>query len=135
NRQLLLKSSNKEVQQQAQAIWKTDSSDRAAVIKKYRVALTLLGDPFKGRAMWAKNCVVCHYFRGEGASVGPNLVALTDITSEDFLVAILDPNDAVEPRFTAYIIETKDGRSLTGIVKSETATTMSVALAGGTMET
>ena len=135
NRQLLLKSANKDIQQQAQAIWKTDSSDRAAVIKKYRVALTLAGDPLKGRAMWAKNCVVCHYFRGEGATVGPNLAALTDKTPEDFLVAILDPNDAVEPRFTAYNIETKDGRSITGVMKTETATTMTVALAGGNTET
>jgi putative membrane-bound dehydrogenase-like protein len=135
NRQILLKSSNKEIQQQAQTIWDTDSSDRAAVVKKYRVALTLAGDPLKGRAIWAKNCVVCHYFRGEGAGVGPNLGALTDKTPEDFLVAILDPNDAVEPRFTAYNIETKDGRSLTGIIKSETATTLTVAQAGGTMET
>jgi putative heme-binding domain-containing protein len=135
NRQILLKSSNKEIQEQAQAIWNTDTSNRAAVVKKYRVALTLPGDPLKGRAMWTKNCVVCHYFRGEGSSVGPNLGALTDKTPEDFLVAILDPNDAVEPRFTAYNIETKDGRSLTGIIKSETATTLTVAQAGGTMET
>src|SRR5439155_21814520 len=136
NRQLLLKNSNKEIRQMAEALWKSvSSSDRAVVVNKYRPALSLPGDPLKGRAIWAKNCVVCHYFRGEGAGVGPNLGALTDKTPEDFLVAILNPNDAVEPRFTAYIIETKDGRSLTGIVKSETATTMSVALAGGTMET
>jgi putative heme-binding domain-containing protein len=135
NRQLLLQSENKEIQQLARSIWNADSSDRASVIKKYRVALTLAGDPFKGRKIWAKNCVVCHYFRGEGASVGPNLGALTDKTPEDFLVAILDPNDAVEPRFTAYNIDTKDGRSITGIVKAETATTMTVALAGGAMET
>jgi putative heme-binding domain-containing protein len=97
--------------------------------------LSLPGDPLKGRAIWAKNCVVCHYFRGEGAGVGPNLGALTDKTPEDFLVAILDPNDAVEPRFTAYNIETKDGRSLTGIVSAENATTLTLMQAGGTHET
>jgi len=135
NRQLLLKSANKEIQQQAQAIWKSDSSDRAAVIKKYRAALSLTGDPSQGHAIWAKNCIVCHNFRGEGATVGPSLTPLTDKTPEDFLIAILDPNDAIEPRFTAYNIDTKDGRSITGIMKSETATTMTVALAGGNMET
>src|SRR6185436_18168347 len=131
NRQLLLKHSNREIKQQAELTWKSDSTtDRAAVVKKYRVALTLPGDPLKGRAIWAKNCVVCHYFRGEGAGVGPNLGALTDKTPEDFLVAILDPNDAVEPRFTAYNIETKDGRSLTGIVNAENATTLTLVQAG-----
>src|SRR5262249_51564344 len=38
NRQLLLQNKNKDIQQLAKAIWNTDSSDRAAVIKKYRVA-------------------------------------------------------------------------------------------------
>ena len=135
NRQILLKSSNKDILASAKKIWSDSSTDRAAVVKNYRVALTLPGDPLKGRSIWAKNCVVCHYFRGEGAGVGPNLGALTDKTPEDFLVAILDPNDAVEPRFTAYNIETKDGRSLTGIVSAENATTLTLMQAGGTHET
>jgi putative heme-binding domain-containing protein len=75
-----------------------------------------------------------HYFRGEGAGVGPNLGALTDKTPEDFLVAILNPNDAVEPRFSAYNIETKDGRFLTGIVSAENATTLTLVQGGGTHE-
>ena len=136
NRQLLLKSSNKEIQTMAEAIWKSDSgTDRETVVKNYRIALTLPGDPLKGRKVWGRNCVVCHYFRGEGASVGPNLGALTDKTPEDFLVAILNPNDVVEPRYTAYNLETKDGRSLTGIVSAENATTLTLMQAGGTHET
>jgi putative membrane-bound dehydrogenase-like protein len=136
NRQLLLKSDNQEIKQMAETIWKSDSStDRATVVKNYRVALSLPGDPLKGRSIWAKNCVVCHYFRGEGASVGPNLGALTDKTPEDFLIAILDPNAIVEPRYTAYNIETKDGRSLTGIVSAENATTLTLVQAGSTYET
>jgi putative heme-binding domain-containing protein len=134
NRQILLKSSNKEIQQQAQTIWNADTSNRAAVIKKYRVALTLTGDPLKGQAIFEKNCIVCHTFKGRGATVGPNLTPLSDKTPEDFMVAILNPNDVIEPRFTAYNIDTKDGRSLTGIVKAETATTMTVVLAGGNTE-
>jgi putative membrane-bound dehydrogenase-like protein len=134
NRQLLAKSRNQEVRALAEKIWPLRSSDRAEVIKKYEPALKLIGDPFKGRAVWAKNCVICHYFRGEGASVGPNLGALTDKTPADFLTAILDPNAVVEPRFVAYNLELKDGRSLTGIISAETATTLTLAQAGGTME-
>src|SRR5213075_2846587 len=53
---------------------------------------------------------------------------------QDFLVAILDPNAAVEPRFVAYNIETKDGRSLAGVVNAETATTLTLVQSGGTSE-
>src|SRR5207249_3156291 len=108
--------------------------NRAGVIAKYQSALSLPGDPFKGRAIWANNCVVCHYFRGQGNNVGPNLGALTDKTPADFLTAILDPNAAVEPRFVAYNIETKDGRSLSGVVSAETATTLTLVQGGGTAE-
>ena len=135
NRQVLLKSRNREIVQAAQRIWPANSSNRAEVIAKYQSALTLTGDPFKGRAVWAKNCVVCHYFRGQGNSVGPNLGALTDKTPADFLTAILDPNAAVEPRFVAYNLQTRDDRSLTGVVSAETATTLTLVQAGGTHET
>jgi putative heme-binding domain-containing protein len=94
----------------------------------------LPGEPVKGRAIWVSTCVGCHYFRGEGASVGPNLGALTDKTPADFLTAILDPNAVVEPRFVAYIVETKDDRTLTGIVNAETATTLTLVQGGGTYE-
>ena len=135
HRQHLLKSQNKEILQAAEKIWPSNpSSNRAEVIAKFRPALSLPGDPFKGRSVWTKNCVICHYFRGQGNGVGPNLGALTDKTPADFLTAILDPNAAVEPRFVAYNIETKDGRSLTGVVNAESATTLTLVQGGGTTE-
>lgn len=135
NRQVLLRNANKEIQQQAQAVWSNGNSNRREVIQKYRVALSLPGDPVKGQAIFQKNCIVCHTFRNKGASVGPNLGVLTDKTPEDFLVAILDPSDVIEPRFTAYNIDTKDGRSFTGIIKTETPTSTTIALASGATET
>jgi putative heme-binding domain-containing protein len=135
HRQHLLKSHNKEITDAAGRIWPANpSSNRAEVVAKYRSALSLAGDPLKGRDVWVKNCVTCHYFRGQGSNVGPNLGALTDKSPEDFLVAILDPNAAVEPRFVAYNIETKDGRTLSGVVNAETATTLTLVQSGGTSE-
>jgi putative membrane-bound dehydrogenase-like protein len=134
NRQLLLKSQDRDIRSAAEKLWKLDSTARAEVVKKYHMALSLPGDLVKGRAVWSKNCVVCHYFRGEGAGVGPNLGALTDKTPADFLTAILDPNAAVQPRFVAYNVQTKDDRFLTGVINAETATTMTLAQAGGTYE-
>src|SRR5205814_10474367 len=50
------------------------------------------------------------------------------------LLAILDPNAAIEPRFINYQVETRDGRSLSGVVKAETATSLTLAQAGGLEE-
>ena len=52
----------------------------------------------------------------------------------DFLLAILDPNAAIEPRFLNYQVETRDGRSLSGVVRAETATSLTLAQAGGLEE-
>ena len=49
-------------------------------------------------------------------------------------MAILDPNAAIEPRFINYQIETKDGRSLSGVVKAESSTSLTLAQGGGLEE-
>jgi len=135
NRQRLLKSTNQEILAQVQEIWKTDKAGtRAEVVGRYQSALTLAGDSVKGAALFRNTCTPCHYLRGQGSNVGPNLGSLTDKSPSDFLTAILDPNAAVEPRFIAYNIETKDGRSLTGVISAETGTTITLVQGGGTVE-
>jgi putative heme-binding domain-containing protein len=135
NRQRLLKHSNHALQKRAEAIWSGQTGSRAEIIAKYQSATTLTGDGAKGAAVFANACATCHFLRGQGHAVGPNLAALADKTLMDFLTAILDPNAVVEPRFVAYNIETKDGRSLSGIVSAETATTLTLVQGGGGQET
>ena len=135
SRQRLLKHSDKTIQQRAQALWQADpSASRAQVLAKYQSATTLPGDSAKGATVFGNLCATCHFLRGQGHNVGPNLAALADKTPADFLTAILDPNAVVEPRFIAYNIETKDGRSLSGIVNAETATTLTLVQSGGAQE-
>ena len=69
-----------------------------------------------------------------GHAVGPNLAEFAGKSVEDFVVAILNPNAAIEPKFVAYEIETKDGRSFSGIVRGETATSLSLVQTGGVEE-
>jgi putative heme-binding domain-containing protein len=63
------------------------------------------------------------------------LVTYHDKTVPDFLVAILNPNAAVEPRFINYQVETKDDRSLSGVLSGETATSVTLLGANGMKET
>lgn len=134
NRQRLLKHADQAVQQRAEAVFKSSSSSRAEVLSKYQTVATLTGDAAKGSEVFAKNCASCHSLRGQGHDVGPNLAALSDKTPADWLLAILDPNAVVEPRYVAYNIETKDERSLSGIVSAETATTLTLIQGGGVQE-
>jgi putative membrane-bound dehydrogenase-like protein len=96
--------------------------DRRKVLEAYREALTLPGDRTRGKMVFTKNCAACHRLHGEGHAVGPDLAALTNKSAEYLLTEILDPNRNVDTRYVDYLATTRDGRTFTGILASETAT-------------
>ena len=134
DRQRLLAHRNHAIQQSAAELFQAGGS-RKEILARYQPVTTMSGDAARGGEVFAKNCATCHFVRGQGYNVGPNLAALSDKTSADWLLAILDPNAVVEPRYLAYEIETKDDRSLNGIVSAETATTLTLIQGGGAQET
>lgn len=133
NRQLLLKHANKKIQERAVALF-PQNQDRAKVLVKFSDAAKLSGSADKGAEVFARACANCHTFRGQGIAVGPDLMALGDKTPQDFLVAILDPSSVIEPRFIQYNLEIKDGRSLSGVIQAETASSVTLVQGGGVRE-
>jgi putative heme-binding domain-containing protein len=107
------------------------SEPRASVLKQYQSVLDGQGDAAKGVAYFTQLCASCHRMRGQGNAVGPSLDALTDKSSQFLLTAILDPNSAVEDRFINYLVETRDGQSMSGIILDETASSVVLAGANG----
>ncbi|HEY1050583.1 MAG TPA: PVC-type heme-binding CxxCH protein [Prosthecobacter sp.] len=111
------------------------SSDRAAVVKDYMVATTHAGDAKKGQAVFSMICVTCHKHGTLGVDVGPPLSDVKVKPPEALLSDILDPNRMFEARWSAYQIDTKDGRTLSGLVQSETSDAVVLAMMGGAKET
>ena len=62
----------------------------------------------------------------EGVEVGPDLATLNDKSPESLLVAILDPNRALESKYAAFTVATVDGRVLSGLIASESATSVTL---------
>ncbi|MEO5802422.1 MAG: neutral/alkaline non-lysosomal ceramidase N-terminal domain-containing protein [Verrucomicrobiota bacterium] len=133
HRQLLLKHADKQIQQRAVTLFPLNQ-DRAKVLAKFLDVPKLSGNPDKGAEVFGKMCANCHAFRGQGIGVGPDLMSLGDKTPQDFLVAILDPSSVIEPRFIQYNLETKDGRSLSGVIQAETASSVTLVQGGGVRE-
>jgi len=100
--------------------------DRVKVIDRYRSALTLHGDSKHGRQLFEKTCTVCHRLNDVGHAVGPELVALTDKSPQALLVAMLDPNRAVEQKYVVYTAVTNQGRQYTGILAAETGSSITL---------
>jgi putative membrane-bound dehydrogenase-like protein len=105
--------------------------DRAAVLKEYQAALTLKGVPRKGREIFRKNCATCHKVGGIGVDVGPDISDTRTKTLEALLTDVLLPNRAIDNNFVNYLVTTKSGRSYTGLLATETASSITLKRAEG----
>jgi len=108
---------------------------RQEVVDDYQKALRLKGDAARGKVLFKKECSACHALEGVGTSVGADLTAIHDWGPEKILLNILDPNREVQPQYLAYILTTKSGRVITGIIVSETANGVTVRRVDQTSET
>jgi putative heme-binding domain-containing protein len=85
------------------------------------------GDPVRGKALLAasaKNdlqCLKCHTIRGVGGAVGPDLSVIGKKASRENLIeSILYPSKAIADQYVTWVIETKAGLVLTGLLIEET---------------
>lgn len=108
---------------------------RQDVVDAYRGALAAQGDRSRGRQIFQKTCAACHRLEGVGHEIGPSLASFRNRGAEALLVNILDPNREVNPQFVNYVLITTDGRSMTGIVAAETATSVTLRRAEDVTDT
>lgn len=111
----------------------TAASSRDEVVKSHADILSLKGDPVAGKVVFATLCVACHVAEGLGNPVGPDLAALTDRSPESMLIAILDPNRAVEDKFVNYALTTTGGSAVYGVIADESANTVTIRQADGSI--
>jgi putative heme-binding domain-containing protein len=108
---------------------------RDDVVRQYRGALTMSGDVERGRKIYRKICANCHKLEGTGHEVGPNLAAMRNRGPEAILLNVLDPNREVNPEFVSYALITTDGRTLSGMIAAETATSVTLRRAESASDT
>ena len=92
----------------------------AGIIKErgtgYKTAKT---DIAAGKTLFTTNCANCHQLAGQGAKVGPQLDGIGNRGIERLLEDVLDPNRNVDHAFHTTILDMKDGRTLTGLLRVE----------------
>lgn len=126
-RQLLTRHRVTAIRERAAKLFVAETaSTRAQVVAQLQSVVALNSDPAHGKTLFGKRCAVCHKLDGIGQNVGSELTALTDKSPNSLLVAILDPNRAVEDKFLDYIAATTDGRQVTGILTNETSTSLTL---------
>jgi putative membrane-bound dehydrogenase-like protein len=131
-RQRLLRHQQASVRKLAAEIFASvTSSDRQALIDKYRQALTSEADVERGRLLFRKSCSACHRLDEQGTQLGPDLRALTNRDPRWLLTAILDPNRDVDARYVSWMAVDVDGRIVTGLLTEETSSSIRLKEANG----
>lgn len=95
---------------------------------------SLPGDAARGREVFLKNCANCHRLGADGVEVGPHPLG-RDPSVPTLLASLLDPNRDIQPNYVAYVVTTKDETTFTGLLASETATSVTLRRAGGEKDT
>jgi putative membrane-bound dehydrogenase-like protein len=117
-------------------IVRTTPADRAKLIadwKRYLTAAAKPADPMLGRAMFAKTCQQCHTLYGVGGKVGPEITGANRGNLDYLLENIFDPSAVIPKEYTSTILEMKDGRVVTGIIKGDTPAAYTVVTANETL--
>lgn len=135
-RRRLMEHQAADVRRRAEQVFAVElDRDRDQVLKDHRHVAGLLGDPVHGREVFEKQCAACHRLGEIGHPIGSDLTTLRDRTPAALLIAILDPNRAVEPRYQEYELETREGRIFTGVILSETGNHVVLGTADGKRHT
>jgi quinoprotein glucose dehydrogenase len=101
---------------------------------KFREALAG-GDAETGRAIVltkaAAECQRCHKLDGQGGEVGPPLNGVGKQTREYLLESIVLPSKAIAKGYESVLITTVDGKTVSGVLKSEDANEVHLMTAEG----
>jgi len=131
---------NEALSQRLAEVWgtlqETDEATRQAALRRWRQQLTpdvlKASNPVEGRKLYATSCGACHKLYGEGGTLGPDLTGSGRQSLDYLLENILFPNAVVPAEFRQVTLALKDGRSLSGVIRSRSAQAVVLDMVGQT---
>jgi len=100
------------------------NADRQKVLEELKPLTEAKGDVVAGKLVYKNQCAKCHVHSGEGAKIGPDLTGMAVHPKHELLVHLIDPSRNVEGNFRVYSVLTLDGVAITGLLASETRTSI-----------
>ena len=97
------------------------TADKKSQIEKYRnvysAGYSQPGNAGRGRVLFNRICAQCHTLFDSGGKVGPDITGANRGDIGYLLENMVDPNAVIPNEYRSTEVETKDGRSIVGIVK------------------
>ena len=127
---------NGDINGQITAVWgvmKDTSPDMTKEVEKYKALYwkggSTPGDAPRGRVVFNQVCAQCHHLFDFGGAVGPDITGSNRSDLDYLLQNILYPNAVIPNEYRQSLVETKDGRVVSGIVKATEGNTLVVQTA------
>jgi putative heme-binding domain-containing protein len=135
-REQLKKSKNEAIRQRAEKLFvSTATGDRQKAFEEAKACLGLKPVPANGGEVFKRLCASCHRLEREGVAVGPDLFDIRNQPKESILLHTVIPELEIAPNFVNYTCETKDGRTLSGLIAAEAPASVTLRQAQGIEET
>jgi putative heme-binding domain-containing protein len=102
--------------------------------RNYRELLTdetiVKGDENRGRVVFNRVCGACHKLYDEGGEIGPELTGSNRQNVDYILRMVINPNEVVSDVYRLVVITTRDGRTYSGNVVSESERQLTLRTVG-----
>ncbi len=110
-------------------------ADKVAEIARFKKLITDkgYGDARQGRAVFSRICQQCHTLFGEGGKIAPDITGSNRGDLDYILHNAVDPNAVIPNDYRTSNIETKDDRSITGVVTKQDEVALTVVTANETL--
>ena len=110
-------------------------ADKLTEIERFKklIADKGYGDARRGRGIFSRVCQQCHTLFGEGGKVAPDITGSNRGDLDYILQNVVDPNAVIPNDYRTSNIETKDDRSITGIVTKQDDNALTVVTANETL--
>jgi len=104
-----------------------------------KYALEHPGDPPRGQRIFFDDggvaCAKCHAIAGRGGAVGPDLTLIGgQFPRRDLIEHVLNPSKVVREGYRQFVVETREGETFSGLVKGETAETLTLLDSEGRLQ-
>jgi putative membrane-bound dehydrogenase-like protein len=107
------------------------STERSVVVAKYLADIPAPKKTAQGEKLFADHCAACHRAVEGKPMLGPPLENLRHWTLDQWVTAVLDPNQTVEPKYRQSTLLTSDGQVVAGLILERSQQDLLVGVSDG----
>ena len=130
----LMRDTEGAVKERARELLRVSDAARPDVMRAYEAALDLSGDAGRGQGVYFSACARCHGVGGEAVLFGPDLGTVRHWPPRALLEAILVPERSIADGYALWRLERLGEAPLTGILRAETPSSVTLVTEDGREE-